>query len=175
MWLQNIFLNKDDMKKIVKNMVLCMPPMPKIIISCRDKDGKDNAVVTTFISNVSMDPILVMVGIIPTRYGCSMINDTGCFVINYPKKCFKKAYGYLASVSGRDEDRLKKLNIKTEEAQYVDAVMLTDCPINIECSVTQSLIPGSHELFIAKVEAVHCDEKYLDKCGNIMWNKLSLL
>ena len=36
-------------------------------------------------------------------------------------------------------------------------------------------MPGSHELFIGKVEAVHVDEEYLDANGNILWDKMDLM
>lgn len=46
---------------------------------------------------------------------------------------------------------------------------------SIECSVIESTIPGTHELFIGKVEAVHVDEEYLDAKGNILWDKMDLM
>jgi flavin reductase (DIM6/NTAB) family NADH-FMN oxidoreductase RutF len=57
----------------------------------------------------------------------------------------------------------------------VNAPVLTDCPVNIECTVVDSICPGSNELFIEKVEAVHVDEEYLGKNGNILWNKIDLI
>ena len=57
----------------------------------------------------------------------------------------------------------------------VDAPLLTDCPVNIECRVTASIQPGTHDLFIATVEAVHCEEKYLDENGDIKWGDIPLL
>lgn len=53
--------------------------------------------------------------------------------------------------------------------------MLSACPMTIECRVTTSLQPGPHELFIASVEAIHCEEEYLDSNGNIDWTKIPLL
>ena len=77
--------------------------------------------------------------------------------------------------SGRDEDKFEKANIKWEDATYVDAPILTDCPVSIECSVVDSTMPGTHELFIGKVEAIHVDEEYLDANGNILWDKIDLM
>ena len=36
-------------------------------------------------------------------------------------------------------------------------------------------MPGSDELFVGKVEAVHCDAAYLDGQGNILWDKMDLI
>ena len=67
------------------------------------------------------------------------------------------------------------MNIRWEDAKYVNAPILTDCPVSIECSVVDSMTPGTHELFIGKVEAVHVDEEYLDEKGNILWDKMDLM
>ena len=163
------------MKKLAKNTVLCLQPVPQTIVSCRDKEGRNNALVVGFTANVSLDPVMVMVGIVPTRYSHHMVKETGSFVINLPKKKFKKEYDYLGSRSGRNEDKFAALNLKWQDATYVNAPILTDCPVSIECSVVESTQPGSHELFIGKVEAVHVDEEYLDANGNILWNKMDLM
>ena len=131
--------------------------------------------VVGFTANVSLDPVMVMAGIVPTRHSHHMVKETGCFVINLPKKSFKKEYDYLGSRSGRDEDKFAALDLKWADATYVNAPILTDCPVSIECSVVKSTQPGSHELFIGKVEAVHVDEEYLDDKGNILWEKMDLL
>ena len=163
------------MKKQVKNHILCMQPVPKTLVSCRDKDGRNNALVVGFIANVSLDPAMVMVGIVPSRYSYHMVKESGCFVVNLPAKGYEKEYNYLGSKSGRDEDKFAAMNIKWTDAEYVNAPILTDCPVSIECSVVESIQPGSHELFIGKVEAVHADEEYLDQNGNILWNKINLM
>ena len=163
------------MKKATKNTVLCMQPVPKTLVSCRDKEGRNNALVVGFAANVSLDPVMVMVGIVPSRYSHHMVKESGCFVINLPKKGYEKEYNYLGSKSGRDEDKFAAMDIKWADAEYVDAPILTDCPVSIECSVIDSMQPGTHELFIGKVEAVHVDEEYLDEKCNILWNKIDLM
>ena len=150
-------------------------PVPKAIVSVRDRNGRDNALVVGFAANVSIDPPMVMVGIVPDRFSHHMIKDNPCFVINLPGKDFQKEYDYLGSQSGRDGDKFAALGLNTEEAHYVNASILSDCLVSIECSVVESYMPGTHELFIGKVKAVRCDEKYLDEQGKIMWDKMELL
>ena len=163
------------MLKTASNAALCLRPVPQTIVSCRDKDGKNNALVVGFTANVSLDPAMVMVGVVPTRYSHHMIKEGGCFVVNLPAKSFKKEYDYLGSRSGRDEDKFEALNLQWKDADYVNAPILTDCPVSIECSVVESVTPGTHELFIGKVQAVHVAEEYLDSAGNILWDKMNLL
>ena len=80
------------MKKLAANTMLCVQPVPQTIVSCRDKAGKNNALVVGFTANVSLDPAMVMVGIVPSRYSHHMVKESGCFVINFPKKSYKDEY-----------------------------------------------------------------------------------
>jgi flavin reductase (DIM6/NTAB) family NADH-FMN oxidoreductase RutF len=72
-------------------------------------------------------------------------------------------------------DKFEKCDIKFTDGEVVDAPVLTDCPVSFECTVVDSIKPGSHEMFFGKIEKVHCDEEYLDDDGNIMWDKIDLL
>ena len=163
------------MKKLVNHTALCVQPVPQTIVSCRDREGRNNALVVGFTANVSLDPAMVMVGIVPTRFSHHMVKESDCFVINLPKKSFQEEYNYLGSHSGRDGDKFEALGLKWENAETVNAPILTDCPVSIECSVVESIQPGTHELFIGKVEAVRVDEEYLDQSGNILWGKMDLM
>ena len=163
------------MKKMAKSKLLCVQPVPRTIVSCRDRQGRNNALVVGFTANVSLDPAMVMVGIVPTRFSHHMVKESGCFVINLPKKGYEKEYNYLGSRSGRDEDKFAAMNIQWKDGECINALILTDCPVSIECSVVESTQPGTHELFIGKVEAVHVDEEYLDEKGGILWDKMDLL
>lgn len=152
-----------------------LQPAPKVLVSCRGLDGEDNALAVGYCGNCSYAPPMVMVGIVPSRYSYHMIKESGCFVVNIPTRSYKETFDYLGSVSKRDCDKLKEKNIKTENAKIVNAPLLSDCPVNIECTVVDSIKTGSHEMFIGKVEYVHADEGLLDEEGNIDFSKLDLL
>lgn len=160
------------MKKEADKTKARINPMPNTIVSCR-KDGHDNALAVGVASVASIDPVMVMIGIIPSRFSYDMVKDTGKFVVNIPTKEFSEKYMYLGTVSGRDEDKLASIN--TTDADIIDAPILTDCPVNIECSVVDSIQPGSHELFIGKVEKVHCDEEYLTEDNDVKWDEIDLI
>ena len=160
------------MKKEADKTKARIKPMPNTIVSCR-KDGHDNALAVGVASVASIDPVMVMIGIIPSRFSYDMVKDTGIFVVNIPTKEFSEKYMYLGTVSGRDEDKLASIN--TTDADIIDAPILTDCPVNIECSVVDSIQPGSHELFIGKVEKVHCDEEYLTEDNDVKWDEIDLI
>lgn len=150
-------------------------PKPKIIVSCRGKDGRENALVVAYCGNCSYDPPMVMVGIVPSRYSYKLIKESGCFVINLPTESFSEEYKVIGKESGRDIDKFEKLKLKSEDGKKVNAPILSDCPVNIECTIVDSIMTGSHEMFIGKIEYVHADSEYLDNDNNIDFTKIDLI
>lgn len=163
------------MKKAIVNMKSCLQPAPKVLVSCRDKNGRNNALAVGYCGNCSYDPPMVMVGIVPSRFSYQMIKDTGCFVVNLVSTDQKEMFDYLGSHSGRDEDKLAKLGASVANGDKVNAPLLTDCPVNIECTVVDSIVTGSHEMFVGKVEAVHADSDLINGKGEIDFTKINLL
>lgn len=163
------------MNKVQGNMKSCLQPMAKILVSCRGIDGKNNALAVAYCCNCSYDPPMIMVGIVPSRYSYKMIKETGCFVVNLVTKEQKEMFDYLGSHSGRDEDKFSKINVKVEEGIKINAPLLADCPINIECTVVDSIVTGSHEMFVGKIEYVHCNREIVDVKGQIDYSKIEFI
>ena len=141
-----------------------------------EREGKVNTMTASWgMMGVFWGKNVVTVGIRPQRFTKEFVDAGEFFTLTFFDGERKEEMGYLGKVSGRDEDKFEKADIKWENATYVDAPILTDCPVSIECSVVDSTMPGTHELFIGKVEAIHVDEEYLDANGNILWNKIDLM
>ncbi|MFA9379699.1 MAG: flavin reductase family protein [Acetanaerobacterium sp.] len=157
------------------NQKSSIQPSPKVIVSCRGLNGENNALVVGYCGNCSYAPPMVMVGIVPTRYSYKMIKESGCFVVNLAEKSYQETFDYLGSHSKRDEDKLAKMNVRLAEGVKVNAPILPDCPVNIECTVVDSIVTGSHEMFIGKIEYVHADERFTDDEGNIDYSKIELI
>lgn len=163
------------MEKTPANLRSCLQPAPKVLVSCRGTDGKNNALAVAYACNCSYDPPMVMVGIVPTRHSYHMVKDTGCFVVNLVTPDQKVMFDYLGSHSGRDEDKFATLGVALAEGEKVQAPLLVDCPVNIECTVVDSIMTGSHEMFVGKVEAVHANSDLVQGDGTIDFSKLTLL
>lgn len=148
-------------------------PESYTIVSCRDKDGCDNALAVGFIANVSFNPRIIMIAILNQRYSHHIIKETKEFGVNIATTNFKDEVDYLGSVSGKDEDKLA--NIDTFDATIINVPLLVDCPVNFECKVIESVKPGTHDVFFGRVVKVHCDEEYLKEDNSINWNKINIL
>ncbi|OGS18215.1 MAG: flavin oxidoreductase [Elusimicrobia bacterium RIFOXYA2_FULL_40_6] len=162
------------MEKLSVKIQPAIKPMPLAVVSCCNKEGKNNALVVGYCCNCSYNPPMVMVGIVPSRYSYSMIKETGEFVVNLIGEKNKEAYDYLGKYSGRDEDKLAKLGLKVKKGINVNAPIILDFPVNIECKIIGSILTGSHEMFAGKIEYIHVSPGYTDKDNNIDYSKIEL-
>lgn len=163
------------MEKKEANKKGSIQPAPKVLVSCRGLNGEDNVLAVGYCGNCSYAPPMVMVGIVPSRYSYQMIKESGCFVVNIVTKKYKETFDFMGSNSKRDGDKLEKMNVKLKDGEKVNAPILLDCPVNIECSVVDSIVTGSHEMFVGKVEYVHADSNLLDADGNIDFSKIDFI
>jgi flavin reductase (DIM6/NTAB) family NADH-FMN oxidoreductase RutF len=163
------------MEKKPANFKTCLQPIPKVLVSCRGKDGENNVLAVAYCCNCSYDPPMLMVGIVPSRYSYKLIKESGYLVVNLVDKKYKDTFEYLGNNSKRDGDKLAKMNVRLSEGIKVNAPILDDCPVNIECRIVDSIVTGSHEMFACMVEYVHADAGLVDDEGNIDFSLINLM
>ena len=62
-----------------------------------------------------------------------------------------------------------------EEAQVVDAPIIAESPVNIECKVEKIVPLGSHHMFMAKVVNIMVDDDYMEDNGRFALEKTNPL
>ena len=149
-------------------------PLPAVMVTCRDK-GQDNIITIAWTGTICTNPPMTYISVRPERHSYEMIKNSGEFVINLTTKQLTRATDFCGVRSGRDVDKFKEARLTKEEAQVVDAPVIAESPVNIECKVERIVPLGSHHMFLAKVEAVQVGEEYLDKKGRLQLGKAGLL
>ena len=138
-------------------------PLPVVMVSLADRDGRPNIITLAWVGTVCTNPPMVSISVRPERYSYPILKETGEFVINLTTKELAFATDYCGVKSGRDVDKFKEMGLTPIPASEVKAPMKKESPVNIECKVRQILPLGSHDMFLADVVAVHADEKYMDE------------
>lgn len=138
-------------------------PLPVVMVSLADRDGRPNIITVAWVGTVCTNPPMVSISVRPERYSYPILKETGEFVINLTTKELTFATDYCGVKSGRDVDKFKEMGLTAIPASQVKAPMIGESPVNIECKVRQVLPLGSHDMFLADVVAVHADEKYMDE------------
>ena len=137
-------------------------PLPAVLVTVADRMGKENVFTVAWTGTVCTNPPMVSISVRPERYSHHMIQETGEFVINLTTEKLAYAADYCGVRSGKDEDKFERLKLTREKAAFVKAPLLAEAPVSIECRVTEVKHLGSHDLFLAKVLAVHAEEAYMD-------------
>ena len=150
-------------------------PLPAVMVSVRGKEKEDNIITVAWAGTVCTNPPMVSISVRPERHSYSMIRESGEFVINLVTKDLVRATDYCGVRSGRDVDKFREMELTKEEAEQVNAPMIAESPVNIECRVTECKELGSHHMFLAQVAAVHIDDTYLDEKGKFCLNDTGLV
>ncbi|MBQ2117051.1 MAG: flavin reductase family protein [Lachnospiraceae bacterium] len=140
-------------------------PLPVVMVSVADKEGKPNIITVAWAGTVCTNPPMVSISVRPERYSHHIIKETGEFVINLTTKELAYATDFCGVRSGRDLDKFKEMKLTPLPSLEVKAPSIAESPVNIECRVVKCENLGSHDMFLAQVVAVRVDDKYMDEKG----------
>ena len=134
-------------------------PKPTALITCQDTKGKANIIAIAAITVVSHRPPIFMIAVREDRFSHDLIQDSGEFVINMPTADQIEATHLCGRISGRTCDKFQASALTPISASEVQAPLIHECPINIECKVVETARPGTHTLFFGEAVAVHVEDK----------------
>ena len=138
-------------------------PVPAVMVSCGSTPKDYNIITISWTGTINTNPAMCYISVRPSRHSYQLIKDSKSFVINLTTKDLAKATDWCGVKSGQDFDKFKELNLTAQKAKFVDAPMIIESPVNIECEVIEIKPLGSHDMFIAEIKAVHVDEHLIDK------------
>lgn len=141
-------------------------PVPAIMATCGSWE-RPNIITLAWVGTLNSSPPNIGISVRPTRFSYDLLKDSGEFIVNVPTADLLRVTDYCGNVSGRNVDKFAETGLTAERGQVVNVPLIAECPLNIECQVTQTIPLGSHELFIGKVVAVHMSEELLDSKGNL--------
>ncbi len=137
-------------------------PVPVVLVTVQDKEGRDNVFTVAWCGTVCTTPPMLSISVRPERYSYDILKESGEFVVNLVNESLTKAADYCGVRSGGMEDKFLATGLLKQKAKKVAAPLIRQSPVNLECVVRQIITLGSHDLFIAEVVAVHVDPAYLD-------------
>lgn len=162
--------NKVDFKGSV-----VLNPVPVVMITSRNKEGKDNVFTVGWVGTVCTKPPMLSISIRPSRLSYEYIKETMEFTVNLPSINLTRAVDYCGVRSGRNTDKIKELNFTMKEGTNINVPYIDECPISIECKVKNILPLGTHDIFIAEVVGSHINSNLMDEKGKIHFEKANLI
>lgn len=150
-------------------------PVPVVMVTSRNSEGKDNVFTVAWTGTVCTKPPMLSISIRPERLSYDYIKESMEFTINLPTRRLTRETDFCGVRSGRVVDKISEMKFTMKEGKEVNSPYIDECPVNIECKV-KSIIPlGTHDLFIAEVLCSHIDEKLIDENGKIHFEWANLI
>ncbi len=150
-------------------------PVPAVMVSCGEAGKNPNIITVAWCGTICTNPAMVSISIRPERYSYGIIEKTREFVINLPTGALCRMTDYCGVKSGRDVDKFRTLGLTPQESVHVQAPGIAECPVNIECKVTEILPLGSHHMFLAEVQGVSVAEDLMDDKGGLHLERADLI
>lgn len=148
-------------------------PLPPVLVSCGTPEHP-NVLTIAWTGIVNTMPPITYISVRPERYSYDLIKNSGEFVINLPTEELVPAIDFCGVKSGRDLDKIAACGLHTEPGETVQAPLILESPVHLECKVRQVLPLGSHDMFLADITAVRVDEDYVDANGRLCMERCHL-
>ena len=150
-------------------------PLPAVLVSCGATPEEYNVLTVSWTGTICSNPPMCYVSIRPERHSYYIIKRTGAFVINLTNRDMEFATDFCGVKSGRECNKFEMANLTPQKAEFVDAPIILESPVSIECKVVEVKPLGSHDMFIAEVVNVVVEDSYLQENGQLDMAAMNLL
>lgn len=161
-------------KELFKGSIL-FGPVPAVLVTTIDKDGKPNVFTVGWTGVACTHPPLVTIAVRKERLSYENIKATGEFVINLTTRDMAKMTDFCGCRSGRKVDKIKHFGIELEPGTDVAVPSLKKSPVALECKVRSVTELGTHDLFVAEIVRNKVEKSIIDKNGTIQMGQAGLL
>ncbi|EWM52519.1 flavin reductase family protein [Ruminococcus flavefaciens] len=151
-----------------------LAPVPAALVTCGTMEAP-NVLTVGWTGIVCTRPPMTYISVRPERYSHDIIAGSGEFVINLTTSAMCRETDFCGVKSGRDTDKFAVCGFHAAPAHSVSAPLIEECPLSLECRVTESKLLGSHTMFLAEIVGIDADEKYIDSKGKLNLQQCGLM
>lgn len=163
------------MKKNLFKGSVVLNPVPVVLITSRNSEGKENVFTVAWTGTICTKPPMLSISIRPERLSYEYIKETMEFTVNLPTRKLTRETDYCGVRSGRTNNKIEEMKFTMMEGKEVKSPYIDECPVNIECRVKDIIPLGTHDLFLAEVLCSHIDSKLLDENEKIHFEWANLI
>lgn len=159
------------MKKNVSKSLI-MAPMPVLIIATYDENGIPNAMNAAWGMQCDRDAITISLGNHKTTENLKIKK---AFTVAFATKETVVQSDYFGIETGANINKIEKAGFHVEKSQYVDAPVIQEYPVTLECEVMELADDEGDYRLTGRVVNVLAEERVLNEKGNIDLSKLHLI
>ena len=137
-------------------------PLPAVLVSCGSCAEEFNLITVAWVGTICSNPPMCYISVRPERHSYEILKKNMEFVINLTTKEMAFATDWCGVRSGKDHNKFSEMKLTSGKATVVNAPIIEESPLCIECRVKEVLSLGSHDMFIAEVVNVLADDKFIN-------------
>ena len=140
-------------------------PLPVLIIATYCEDGTADAMNVAWGGQCGGKHIALNLG---SHVTTENIKRRQAFTVSFADKEHLVASDYVGLVSAKEvKDKLAKAGLHTEKSAFVDAPVITDYPLTMECRVVSIREELGETRVVGEVVNLRADETILDENGQV--------
>ena len=155
------------MKKLIWPGSTQLAPVPAVLVGTGGNGFANNLITVAWVGIVCSDPAMLSISVRPERFSYKALVETKEFTVNVPLASQAKIVDWCGVKSGRDVDKFSEQKLTAQTGSQVSAPLVMECPLNLECKVTDIIKLGSHDMFLAQIAAVQVSEDFLTENGRL--------
>jgi flavin reductase (DIM6/NTAB) family NADH-FMN oxidoreductase RutF len=137
-------------------------PLPAVLVSCGKSADEYNLLTVSWVGTICTQPPMCYISIRPERHSYEIIKRNGEFVLNLTTEKLAYATDWCGVKSGKDHRKFEEMKLTPEKGKMVDAPIVKESPVCIECKVKEIVPLGTHHMFIAEVVNIQANPQYID-------------
>lgn len=137
-------------------------PLPAVLVSCGSTPEEYNILTVAWTGTLCTNPPMCYISVRPERHSYDIIRRNMEFVINLTTKDMARATDWCGVRSGRDYNKFEEMHLTPGRCTVVQAPLIEESPLCIECRVKEIVSLGSHDMFIADVVNVRAETSHLN-------------
>ena len=149
-------------------------PVPLVMCSLGDMEHS-NIITLAWAGTVNSDPPMISLSVRKSRYSHHMMKTGVAVCVNLVSAGIVREADLCGVKSGKDTDKFQETGFTKVESPVHGVPMIGESPVNIECTVTQIIELGSHDMFLLKIDAVHVADVLFDEKNAVDLSKARLV
>jgi len=149
--------------------------MPLALVTVLEDDGSVNVSTVASLTPLPGEPSRLVMGVLEENFSSQLLEKRGEFAVNFITSEMRSVARACGSYSGKDTDKFKICDLHLLPAQKVNAPLIEECPLNIECKVTDVLRLDGLNLFVSEILVLEVDDSISDGRNGVLVNELDLL
>ena len=149
-------------------------PLPPALVTVGEGDAA-NVLTVAWTGILATVPPRTYISVRKRRHSHALLTETREFVLHLPPARLVREVDFCGMYTGAKVKKLERCRFTTVPSVEVSAPTIAECPIALECRVSEIREMGSHDVFFADVVRVTADESLFDEAGKLHIERADLL